>query len=103
VPSEAFKRASHERREKSARCHRTSDPARFLRNHIERDLLMGEHYRRTARELGLALIDVDGSRSVEQMAATVETHFGAFCQGKPDRAARRDIMRQDAMRVGYGN
>jgi len=37
APTEAFKRASHERRAKSKRRDRTSDPERFLRNHIERD------------------------------------------------------------------
>jgi 2-phosphoglycerate kinase len=81
APSEAFKRASHERRAKSERRDRTSDPERFLRNHIERDLLMAAHYRRAASELGLTLIDVDGSRAVEQVAAAVEAHFEPLLAG----------------------
>jgi len=81
VPSEEFKRASHARRAKSERRDRTSDPERFLRNHIERDLLMAEHYRRTAREVGLALIEVDGSRSIGQVTAAVEAHFEPLLAG----------------------
>jgi len=76
APSEAFKRASHERRAKSAARHRTSDPKRYLRNHIERDLLIADYYIQTAHELGFTLIVVDGSQSVEQIAAEVATHFG---------------------------
>ncbi len=83
APSEAFKRASHERRAKSARRDQTSDPERFLRNHIERDLLMAEHYRRTARELGLALIEVDGSRSAAEVTSVVEAHFEPLLAGPP--------------------
>lgn len=75
VPTEAFKRASHARRGKSERGYRTSDPERYRRNHIERDLLMAEHYRRTARGSGLLLIEVDGSRSAEEVAAVVGAHF----------------------------
>jgi 2-phosphoglycerate kinase len=78
VPCEAFKRASHERRGKSTgRGERTSDPGRYRRNHIARDLLMAEHYRRTAQESGLLLIEVDGSRSAEEVAAVVGAHFGS--------------------------
>lgn len=75
VPSEAFKRESHARRGKSAWRATTSDPERAYRNHVERDLLMAEHYRRQARALGVPLIEVDGSRSVEAVVAEVEAHF----------------------------
>lgn len=78
VPTEAFKRASHERRGKAERGHRTSDPERYIRNHIERDLLMAEHYRRTAAGAGLPLIEVDGARSAEEVAASVEAHFAPW-------------------------
>ena len=74
--TEAFKRASHARRGKSAARHRTSDPERYLRNHIERDLLIADYYIQTARETGLALIMVDGAQSVEQLAAEVAAHLG---------------------------
>lgn len=76
VPTAAFKRASHERRGKSkGRGEQTSDPERYRRNHIGRDLLMAEHYRRTARWSELLLIEVDGARPAEEVAALVEAHF----------------------------
>src|ERR671933_152564 len=75
VPSAAFKRESHARRGKSAWRAPLSDPERAYRNHVERDLLLAEHYRRQARELGVPLIEVDGSRPVEEVAAVVEAHF----------------------------
>ena len=76
VPTEAFKRASHARRRKGEwRRELVSDPERSMRNHIERDLLMAERYRRTAREMGLPLVEVDGSRSAVEVAAEVEAHF----------------------------
>ena len=75
VPSEAFKRASHARRGKSGWRVELSDRERAYRNHVERDLLMAEHYRRQARELGVPLIEVDGSRPVAEVAAEVEAHF----------------------------
>ena len=75
VPSEAFKRASHDQRGKSERGGRTSDPIRYRRNHIQRDLLMAEHYRRGARGAGLPLIEVDGSRTAEEVATVVAAHY----------------------------
>ncbi len=87
VPSEAFKRASHERRGKSAgRGERTSDPERYRRNHIGRDLLLAEHYRRTAQGSGLRLIEVDGAQSAEEMVAVVGAHFGSLLGGAARRA-----------------
>lgn len=81
VPSEEFKHASHEKRGKSARRDQTSDPERFLRNHIARDLLMAMYYRRTVSELGLTLIEVDGSRSAEHVTEIVATHFEPLLKG----------------------
>lgn len=77
VPTAAFKRASHERRGKAERGYRTSDPERYRRNHIARDLLMAEHYRRTAQGSGLLLIEVDGAQSAAEVAAVVGGHFGS--------------------------
>ena len=77
VPSAAFKRASHARRGKSAWRAGLSDPERAYRNHVERDLLLAEHYRRQARALGVPLIEVDGSRPVEEVAAEIEAHFAS--------------------------
>ncbi len=76
VPSEAFKRTSHERRGKGAwRSELVSDPERAHRNHVERDLLLAEHYRQKTQELGLPVYEVDGAKSVGEMAALVEAHF----------------------------
>lgn len=77
VPTEEFKRASHERRGKSrGRVEATSDPARYRRNHIARDLLLAEHYRRMAGETGIGAIEIDGSRPAREIAAEVAGHFG---------------------------
>ena len=46
-----------------------------MRNHIERDLLLADHYRRTTREMGLPLVEVDGLRSAREVAVDVEAHF----------------------------
>ena len=76
VPTEAFKRASYARRRKGDwRRELVSDPERATGTHIERDLLMADRYRRTARERGLRLIEVDGARSAREVAAEVEAHF----------------------------
>jgi hypothetical protein len=77
VPTRAFKLASHERRGKShGRAERTSDPDRYRHNHITRDLLLADHYRRSAHELGLRAITIDGAQSAAQVAKMVEEHFG---------------------------
>lgn len=80
APSEAFKRASHLRRGKGAG-RKVSDPQRAHHNHVDRDLLIAEHYRRTAAQLRLPLIEVDGSRSAEEVASEVKTHFDPLLAG----------------------
>lgn len=74
LPTDAFKRASHERRGKTGLRHAMSAPDRAYRQHVARDLLMAEHYRRSTRALGLPVIAVDGSRSAEETAAAVAAH-----------------------------
>jgi hypothetical protein len=76
APTEDFKRASHTRRDKGAyRARILDDPETAQRNNIARDLLIAEHYRQAIRELGLPLIEVDGTRSAEEVAAEVARHF----------------------------
>ncbi|MHB8645215.1 MAG: hypothetical protein ACYDAR_05445 [Thermomicrobiales bacterium] len=75
VPTEAFKRASAARRDKLTARHETSDPARAQRNWYARDLGLAAHITREANACGLTLLIVDGSRSVEEMAALLEAHF----------------------------
>lgn len=76
VPTAAFKRASATRRDKPTSRHQTSDPERATRKWLERDLPLDAHVRRQAAELGLTLLEVDGSKTPEEMAMLVEQHFG---------------------------
>lgn len=81
APSEMFKRASHMRRRKGeSRAQLVDNPELAQRNHIDRDLLMAERYRQSAHELGLPLIEVDGSKSVDEVVTEVEAHFGRLIQ-----------------------
>lgn len=87
VPTEAFKRESHERRGKSrGRGERTSDPARYRNNHIARDLLMAEQYRQEVRESGLRSITIDGTRSAPEVADMVAEHFGLKSRDQTEEA-----------------
>ena len=76
VPTEQFKRASMERRNKPSFRDRVSDPEKATINLYERDMLVAGCVKRQARALGLEMYVVDGSRSVEETAALVERHFG---------------------------
>lgn len=76
VPTEGFKRASHARRGKASWRHTASDPERANRNHIERDVLLAEYYRAAVRAAHLTLVEVDGTRSLEEITALVAAHFG---------------------------
>ncbi|HET8629178.1 MAG TPA: hypothetical protein VFL91_17295 [Thermomicrobiales bacterium] len=78
VPSEAFKRASVERRGKPGARSETSDPERATRNLIGRDLLMGEHVREQAHALGLTVYEVDGAVDLAGVAALVEAQFAPW-------------------------
>lgn len=75
IPTEAFKRASHERREKSAWRNQTSDPERARANHIARDLMLTDVYR-TDLKPGDFWLEVDGSRTVEATARALAAWFG---------------------------
>lgn len=54
----------------------TSDHARASRNKLDRDALLTEHVRRTARSHDLATIELDGSQTLDAVIAVVERHFG---------------------------
>ena len=43
-----------------------------------RDMLLAEKVRAQARSLGLTVCEIDGSRSVEEMATLIERHFEPF-------------------------
>lgn len=54
----------------------TSDHERASRNKLDRDALLTEHVRRTASELSLAIVELDGSEPLEDVIAGVERLFG---------------------------
>ena len=52
------------------------DPEPAFANWMERDVLFARHVRERAAAIGGAVIEVDGSRTVEQTARLVERHLG---------------------------
>jgi len=55
-----------------------SDPEKHLRNLIERDQQLARYVKQQAEELHLPLLEVDGSRSPEEMTEQVERHFDPY-------------------------
>lgn len=53
----------------------TSDPSRALDNLIARDILLAQYVREQAKEVGLTVLEVDGTRSIERTASLVEQHL----------------------------
>jgi len=82
VPTEQFKRASMQRRDKPSFRHETSDPDLARQNLFRRDLLLAEYVRKQAPAFGLTVHEVDSTRSVEQVAALVEQHFAAHLRAR---------------------
>ncbi|RSN63129.1 hypothetical protein DMH01_11000 [Amycolatopsis sp. WAC 04182] len=79
VPTDGFR--EHQLRVLSraaAVAHRVSDPDRAQRNRIERDRLVAEDAVRTAKELGIRVLRVDGSEDAEAVADVVGEHFGPY-------------------------
>ena len=77
TPTDDFRRASFERRDKPSFRHETEDPERARVNMIERDSLLSQHVNKTAAERGYTVIEVDGSRSVKAVADMIKRHFSA--------------------------
>jgi hypothetical protein len=92
VSREEFKRATYERRGKGVFAD-TRDPARARRNHIGRDLLLADHIRRSAEERGLAVLEIDGTRPLEDIISLVEAHFEPYLSGEADRGERHGYRR----------
>jgi hypothetical protein len=55
-----------------------SDPEARLRKVIARDQQLARYVRHQAEELGLTIIEVDGSRSTDEMTELVEQHFDPY-------------------------
>ena len=88
VPTEAFKRAAQPLRG-GAPAIETSDPELAYRNLIALDLQLAADVKGRAEELGLTVLEVDGSRSVDAMAAIVADHFGPLLRGAGRGGAAR--------------
>ena len=54
----------------------TTDPDRARRTRLERDARLTKYVRRTALSRDLAAVVIDGSRTLEEVSALVERHFG---------------------------
>ncbi len=76
VPTAAFReRQVRELARAGGIGHGLSDPARAQRNRLERDLLVAEDAVRSARRIGIRVIEVDGSRDAGAVADIVAEHF----------------------------
>lgn len=53
----------------------TSDPAWARQNKLRRDQSLAEYVRRTAADRGPTVLEIDGRRSLTEVAALVEHHF----------------------------
>ncbi|MFG2662551.1 hypothetical protein ACGFXD_46665, partial [Streptomyces sp. NPDC048425] len=58
--------------------HRVSDPARAQANRLARDRLVAEDAVRTAHQLGIRVIAIDGSRDAAAIADMVADHFSPY-------------------------
>lgn len=73
VPTPEFQHANL-----SVRPMSSSDPARALANRLVKDRLYADRVAELARERGFPVIDVDGARPQEAIAARVERHLDGF-------------------------
>ncbi|RPF30042.1 hypothetical protein EDD96_6596 [Streptomyces sp. Ag109_G2-6] len=79
VPTPEFRR--HQLRElprAASLGHRVSDPLRAQANRLARDHLVAQDAVRTAHQLGIRVIEVDGSRDAAATAQTVADHFSPY-------------------------
>ncbi|AGM04951.1 hypothetical protein AORI_2363 [Amycolatopsis keratiniphila] len=79
VPTDEFR--EHQLRvlpRAAAMAQRVSDPERAQRNRVARDRLVAEDAVRTAKGLGIRVLEIDGSRDAEVVADVVGEHFGLY-------------------------
>lgn len=82
VPTEGFRQHQISTLSRAAAMGtRTSDPARAQAKRIARDRLVAEDAVRRAREHGIRVIEVDGSRDAFAIADEVGERFGATLGG----------------------
>jgi len=82
VPTEAFRLASMQRRGKGRFGGEVSDVQRSTGNLLQRDRLLTERIRTDAGTRGLTVLEVDGSETVQAVAARVAAHFGDLGAGR---------------------
>ncbi|MGV9806167.1 hypothetical protein [Micromonospora chersina] len=79
VPTPEFRAYQVERLPRArARHPRVRDPERAWRNRIARDELVAADAVARARDLGIRVVEVDGSRDAEEVFALVADHFAAY-------------------------
>ncbi|MGP4094224.1 hypothetical protein [Nonomuraea sp. KM90] len=78
VPAPAFRDRQLRELSRTAFGHEVSDPARAQRNRLERDRLVAEDAVRSARRLGIRVIEVDGSQDAAAVADLVADHFRPY-------------------------
>ncbi len=77
VPVEAFFREQYARRTwVYDRLQETSDPDQAFENWMNRDVEFARLIAESARLLGYACLEIDGSRTLEQTASEIAGHFG---------------------------
>lgn len=77
VPTEEFRERQLQTLPRAgALQHKVSDPERGHRNRLERDRLMADDAVKSAAQHGIPVIEVDGSRSADQVTDLVAEHFG---------------------------
>jgi hypothetical protein len=75
IPTADFARSSQGRRDKPTGRFESSDPERLRENFLARERLLAEYIESEVTRLGLLFIEVDGRRTVEEIADEVEAHF----------------------------
>lgn len=82
VPTGRFQRATYARRPwPSALLAQCSNPEQAWANWMDRDEHFGDYVKLEAAARGLAVLPVDGARSLRQNAALVAAHFGLHQSG----------------------
>jgi hypothetical protein len=78
LPTEAFIHASQERRDKPSLRVESSDPERFRANFLARDRLLADYIGTEVVKLGLPYIEIDGQRTPEEIADSIQSHFAGY-------------------------
>ncbi|GAB2857609.1 hypothetical protein GCM10022221_66500 [Actinocorallia aurea] len=87
VPTQVFRdRQLRDLARAAAVGHAVSDPVLAQRNRLERDRLVADDAVRSARGLGIRVIEVDGTRDAEAVTDLVAAHFHPYLP--PPEAAR---------------